>query len=477
MTKSPGGPDRPGKKPPREGGRPGRPGAYSQRLIKKATAGVRPPRFPAGGKSAAKPSEKPERAQRGDRTDDRRDGRSPGRPPKRGLSKRPERNPGYVSGSGGAKPTDLEGTGHRDRPENGQSRFRMRDASARRGHRPTSDADAPKARLDRNRPPDRAPRSHEAGPSGARPRPDRDRADAKPSAPASARPPRGKPAPVRPAATNDTSGSPLERMRIAKAMARSGLCSRRDAERWIAEGRISVNGRTLATPACDVGPTDRILVDGNPLPAAEPAQLWRYYKPRGLVTTHADPEGRPTVFDSLPPGMPRVVSIGRLDFNTEGLLLLTNDGALARHLELPATGWLRRYRVRAFGRVTQAELDALKEGITIEGVRYGGIEATLDSVQAGNMWLTIGLREGKNREVRRILGSLALEVNRLIRVSYGPFQLMDLTPGMIEPVKRRVLADQLGPDAAQFGLTGAIDGYKARQAQLRPGQRKGGDEA
>ncbi|MEQ1696006.1 MAG: pseudouridine synthase, partial [Hyphomicrobiaceae bacterium] len=282
-------------------------------------------------------------------------------------------------------------------------------------------------------------------------------------------------APGRAPASSDTSGSPSEPMRIAKAMARSGLCSRRDAERWIAEGRVAVNGRILNTPAIEVGPTDKIVVDGQPLPAAEPAQIWRYYKPRGLVTTHSDPEGRPTVFDALPPDMPRVVSIGRLDFNTEGLLLLTNDGELARHLELPATGWLRRYRVRAYGRVSQSDLDALKDGVTIEGVRYGGIEAHLDSVQAGNMWLTIGLREGKNREVRRILGSLALEVNRLIRISYGPFQLTDLTPGMVEPIKRRVLADQLGPEAASFGLTGAIDGYKARQSKL-PGYRKPKDD-
>jgi len=244
-------------------------------------------------------------------------------------------------------------------------------------------------------------------------------------------------------------------IRIAKAMARAGLCSRREAERWIADGRVVVNGRRIETPAVDVGPNDKVVVDGKPLPAAEPVRLWRYHKPRGLVTTHADPEGRSTVFDNLPAELPRVISIGRLDLNTEGLLLLTNDGALARHLELPATGWLRRYRVRAHGRVTQEELDKLKDGVEIEGVCYGPVEATLDSLQGGNIWLTISLREGKNREVRRILESLGLAVNRLIRISYGPFQLLDLKPGEAEVVRRRVLADQLGPSLAEaFRLTG-----------------------
>jgi 23S rRNA pseudouridine2605 synthase len=233
-------------------------------------------------------------------------------------------------------------------------------------------------------------------------------------------------------------------MRIAKAIARAGLCSRREAERWIADGRVAVNGRLLASPAYDVGPSDRITVDGKPLPEAEPVRLWRYYKPRGLVTTHRDPQGRPTVFENLPPGLPRVISVGRLDFNTEGLLLLTTDGALARHLELPATGWLRRYRVRARGRVTQDELDRLKDGITIDGITYGPIEATLDSEKGANIWLTLGLREGKNREVRKVLATLGLEVGRLIRVSFGPFQLLDLEPGEAEAVKRRVLIDQLG---------------------------------
>lgn len=268
-------------------------------------------------------------------------------------------------------------------------------------------------------------------------------------------------------------GAPRELMRIAKAMARAGLCSRRDAERWIEDGRVVVNNEVIKSPALDVGPRDRIKVDGVELPTAGAVKLWRYYKPKGTVTTHRDPEGRPTVFEKMPDDMPRVISIGRLDFNTEGLLLLTNDGDLARFIELPATGWLRRYRVRAMGSVTQDQLDSLKDGIEIEGVRYGPVEATLDSVKGSNVWLTIGLREGKNREVRKILGSLMLEVNRLIRISFGPFQLMDLEEGKIEQVKRRVLADQLGPELTkQFGLDVAPEdeggksvrnsGYRAR---------------
>jgi 23S rRNA pseudouridine2605 synthase len=298
---------------------------------------------------------------------------------------------------------------------------------------------------------------------------------ARPKGRPAGKPPR-RPGPRRPkpqgAAAETAAGAP---MRIAKAMARAGLCSRRDAERWIASGRVSVNGKTLATPAVVVGPSDKVLVDGKPLPMAEPPRLWRYHKPKGLVTTHRDPEGRPTVFDQLPPGLPRVVSIGRLDFNTEGLLLLTNDGALARHLELPSTGWLRRYRVRAHGRVTQEQLDKLQDGVEIEGVRYGPIEATLDTMQGANVWLTLGLREGKNREVRRILESLGLAVNRLIRISYGPFQLSDLAPGAAEPVKRRVLAEQLGPAlAGELGLAEEVEEEKRRRRE-RPARRGGGE--
>ena len=245
-----------------------------------------------------------------------------------------------------------------------------------------------------------------------------------------------------------------EPMRIAKAMARAGLCSRREAERWIADGRVNVNGRVLTTPAFEVSAKDKVLVDGRPLPGKEPPRLWRYHKPKGLVTTHSDPQGRPTVFEKLPPELPRVISVGRLDFNTEGLLLLTNDGALARHLELPANAWVRRYRVRARGRVTPADLERLREGVEVEGVQYGAVEATIDSVQGANMWLSIAIREGKNREVRKILSSLDLTVNRLIRVSFGPFQLLDLAPGAVELVKRRALVEQLGPKAArELGLS------------------------
>ena len=292
--------------------------------------------------------------------------------------------------------------------------------------------------------------------------------------------PGGKPAarpggnPGRRPAPQAPQAGPDEPLRIAKAMARAGLCSRREAERWIEQGRVNVNGKLLTTPAFEVSAKDKVLVDGKPLPTAEPPQLWRYYKPRGLVTTHADPQGRPTVFENLPEGLPRVISVGRLDFNSEGLLLLTNHGALARHMELPATGWLRRYKVRAHGRVSQADLDKLKDGIEIEGVRYGPIEASVESVQGANTWITVGLREGKNREVRRILAHLGVEVNRLIRTSYGPFQLLDLKPGAAEPVRRHVLADQMGARlAAELNLNEVADGMRAER-KARNAKRGGG---
>ena len=232
--------------------------------------------------------------------------------------------------------------------------------------------------------------------------------------------------------------------RIAKVLARAGIASRRNAEVMITQGRVTVNGRTLNSPALDVGRDDVITVDGTVVPPRERTRLFLYHKPRGLMTTHSDPEGRPTVFDQLPAKLPRVISIGRLDFNTEGLLLLTNDGGLARVLELPDTGWLRRYRVRAHGEITQARLDALSEGIEVDGVRYGPIEATLERNQGANVWMLFAIREGKNREVRNVLSHLGLEVNRLIRVSYGPFQLGELAEGEVEEVKPRVLREQLG---------------------------------
>jgi 23S rRNA pseudouridine2605 synthase len=239
------------------------------------------------------------------------------------------------------------------------------------------------------------------------------------------------------------------RERIAKVMARAGVASRREAEAMIAEGRVSVNSGTVRTPAVLVGPRDRIAVDGVEIGPRERTRLWLYHKPAGLVTTAHDPEGRPIVFDNLPPGLPRVVSIGRLDINTEGLLLLTNDGGLARVVALPETGWLRRYRVRAFGEVTAGVLKPLMRGITLDGMHYGPIEAAIEREQGDNVWLTIGLREGKNREVKRVLEHLGLKVNRLIRVSFGPFQLGDLAEGTVEEVRTRVLRDQLGPELAR----------------------------
>lgn len=232
--------------------------------------------------------------------------------------------------------------------------------------------------------------------------------------------------------------------RIAKVIARAGLCSRRDAEDWIADGRVKLNGVVLSSPAITVKPGDVVEVDDEPLPRRERTRLWLFHKPKGTVTTTFDPEGRTTVFSVLPETLPRVMTIGRLDINTEGLLLLTNDGGLARVLELPTTGWLRRYRVRAHGEVDQARLDALRDGVAIDGILYGSVEATLDRKQGDNVWLTVGLREGKNREVKTILAHLGLEVNRLIRVSFGPFQLGELAIGAVEEVPRRVLRDQLG---------------------------------
>jgi 23S rRNA pseudouridine2605 synthase len=232
--------------------------------------------------------------------------------------------------------------------------------------------------------------------------------------------------------------------RIAKVIARAGLCSRRDAEEWIAAGRVAVNGTPIASPAVNVTARDRITIDGKPMPRRERTRLFLYNKPVGLVTTNADPQGRPTVFDALPAGLPRLMSVGRLDIGTEGLLLLTNDGGLARVLELPDPQWLRRYRVRAHGRTSQAELDRLRDGISIEGVNYGPIEAMLEHEQGSNVWLGFAIREGKNREVRNVLGHLGLQVNRLIRVAFGPFELGDLHEGAVKEVETPALRAALG---------------------------------
>ena len=241
-----------------------------------------------------------------------------------------------------------------------------------------------------------------------------------------------------------TEGAPADGERIAKVLARAGIASRRDAEKLIEAGRVTLNGKVLKTPAVKVTPRDKIEFDGRRVNTKEPTRLWRYHKPSGLLTSHKDPQGRPTVFEHLPDGLPRVISVGRLDMTSEGLLLLTNDGELARMLELPSTAWARRYRARAYGRITQDRLDTLKRGITIDGVPTGPIEATIDRQQGDNAWIDVTLREGKNREVRRALDTVGLRVNRLIRVSYGPFQLATLPSGEVEEVKNRVLRDQVG---------------------------------
>lgn len=228
-------------------------------------------------------------------------------------------------------------------------------------------------------------------------------------------------------------------------MARAGLCSRRDAERWIEAGRVSVNGKSISSPALNVLPSDRIIVDGKPLnkEGIKEVRLFRYHKPVGLVTSHKDEKGRQTVFDALPDNLPRLISVGRLDLNTSGLLLLTNDGELSRYLEHPSTGWARRYKVRAYGHITQDRLDGLKKGVTIDGVKYAGIEATLEKQQGDNAWMIITLKEGKNREIRRMMEHLGLQVNRLIRLSYGPFQLGNMQAGAVEEISQKQLKEQL----------------------------------
>lgn len=361
------------------------------------------------------------------------------RPPFRNRSgdDRPRRGPA----EGGERPVRRfdKPAGQRDgapRPprEGGERPFRSRAEGERSSSRPPREGGAPRSRnfSDRDgggkrfdRPKfDRPARSHSGEDRPRRPRREEAELETAPRILPSERAPE----------------------RIAKVMARAGVASRRDSEAMIEEGRVSVNGTVIESPALDVGPDDVILVDGAPLPERERTRMWLYHKPRGLVTTNHDPEGRPTVFEALPEDLPRVLSIGRLDINTEGLLLLTNDGGLARMLELPETGWLRRYRVRAFGHVTQDRLDTLAEGLTIDGVSYGPVLARFEREQGSNTWLTVDLREGKNREVKTVLEHLGLSVNRLIRVSFGPFQLGDLEEGEVDEVRSRVLRDQLGEE-------------------------------
>jgi len=266
--------------------------------------------------------------------------------------------------------------------------------------------------------------------------------------------------------------------RIAKVMARAGLCSRRDAERWIAEGRVRVNGKVIDTPATFITDPTTVVVDGKPLEEPVEAQLWRYHKPPGLVTSHKDDQGRETVFDQLPRELGRVVSVGRLDLNSEGLLLLTNDGGLARELELPSNDWVRTYRVRVFGYVDDEKLAVLKDGITYEGVKYGSINARIEKKTGRNAWLIVSLTEGKNREIRRVMEFLELQVNRLIRTSYGPFRLDNLQRGDVQHIPRRQMIDQLGGKlegagtAIKMSKTGWAKAKAKPNAKPKPKSRK-----
>ncbi|UIJ71262.1 pseudouridine synthase [Aurantimonas sp. HBX-1] len=400
-----------------KGGRGGKPGDGPRR----PSAGR-----PAGGKGGDR-GERPKRAASGD---------GPARPPRDGDrprgGERPRRAEGERPKSFRPRPDgDAPARGRGDGEAGGKPPFKPRSRGML-----SHGGSAGEGRPERPRSYGRL--QHDGAKDERKPRPVSD--DRKSRASSSDARDAGPKRPPRAAPAVDATGT----MRIARRLARAGIASRRDAEGMIADGRVRVNGKVLDTPALDVSGSDVIEVDGTRLPAIERTRLWLFHKPAGTVTTNRDPEGRPTVFDRLPSDMPRVLSIGRLDISTEGLLLLTNDGGLARVLELPSTGWLRRYRVRAHGTISQAKLDELRQGIAIDGVFYGAIEATLDREQGANVWLTLGLREGKNREVKRVLGHLGLDVNRLIRLSFGPFQLGDLKEGAVQEIKGKMLREQLG---------------------------------
>lgn len=488
-----GGPGRggPGGRPPSRGGKPPfrsrdgeeRPRRAPAEGAERRSDGERPARRfekkpfrerPSGERPPREGGERPFRDRSGDeRRASRppRDGDRPGgfgRPSRDGAPSRPPRDGDRPFRGRG----DDERRAARPAREGGERPFRPRDGEERRPPRERSDERGRSERPFRERSgsgerPARPPRRDDRGEGrsfGGGKRFDAPRG----SNPTRSRPDRAHRNAAEIAEAVSGPAAPQEPERIAKVMARAGVASRRDSEALIAEGRVSVNGKVIESPALDVGPNDVVLVDGEPLPARERTRLWFYHKPRGLVTTNHDPEGRPTVFDALPEDLPRVLSVGRLDINTEGLLLLTNDGGLARMLELPETGWLRRYRVRAFGQVNQGQLDTLRDGVTIDGVQYGPVVAQFEREQGANTWLTVDLREGKNREVKTVLEHLGLQVNRLIRVSFGPFQLGDLPEGEAEEVRSKVLKDQLG---TELMAKAGVDFDSPRRDETRSDER------